>query len=802
MFDVFYQGPKPNLFPFELPADTLEEAAKLSRTKFFWFVDGQNDYSGFDFDYRSAPWEEHQIHTWANQWQQDGGTCFANKYTIQDQIYNYHVDTYAHRLPNLEYWEYNDCQPNSIDNRWAPDPMDPPYIYQFPVKWGREQVDGPCYVVPGATEIKYLYDFVAEFNPQIERWEVPEEINADDIDFTWRADPTHPAYIYHFSSEFQVSSGLTYTAPGATDIKFLDMMPTKTGNAIQVLDIFFVNQNNTMSNKRLLELQERYPHVQAIRFANTLMDTIKRCVTRSKTNKFWVVSSENVYTDFNFEWHPEPWQGHMTHVFGSQWQKWSDTFLINRSEFNRCSEWCTKLEEFPNLNFVKDQPVYVPDDLHDIYYVDHGNDDDSSLKRIQDRFNKVKVTRYVNTYLDTFKRIMATATTEYVWIISSLCDYTRFDFSWQSEPWQKEMIHVFPSGEQVRGDTFYIHVESFKKQMDELELLDWFNVINYCDEQRVLRWPIPIQQYDNDNLITAIKDHNFKHPYAWFCNQNRSVVYNPSLWGEKDKKIVTFSAGNSYVLVPREAKNYIDTQVYDYEYIEKLRMFNEPNLDIIYISNGESNAEEMYKHLVNVTGKEIKRVQNINGRDNAFKIAAEMSSTPWFFKIPAKLKINEKFNWEWQPDYLQGPKHYIFHAKNLVTGLEYGHMAMVAYNKRLVLDTELQGLDFTLSQPHDVIPLLSGTAYYNADPLMTWRTAFREVIKLKDDLVKNDSIESEYRLHIWLTVATGDYAEFSIMGAKDAIEYYAKVNGEYTELMRSFDWDWLKEYWATKKKIL
>ena len=247
----------------------------------------------------------------------------------------------------------------------------------------------------------------------------------------------------------------------------------------------------------------------------------------------------------------------MLHVFGSQWQKWSDTFLINRREFERCSSWCSSLEEFPNLNFVKDQPVYIPDDLHDVYYVDHGNENDS-LKRIQSRYNALKITRYVNTYLDTFKRIMTTATTEYVWIISSLCDYTRFDFSWQPEPWQKEMIHVFPSANQSRGDTFYIHVESFKKQMVELDLLDWFNVINYCEEQRVPRLPIPFVTYEGDDLITVIKQHEFKHPYTWFVPYIRDIVYNPSVWSEKDKKIVSFSSRNSTVLVPREAKNYIN----------------------------------------------------------------------------------------------------------------------------------------------------------------------------------------------------------------------------------------------------
>lgn len=798
MFDVFYKGSKPNLFPFELPANTLAEAAGLSRTKFFWFIDGQNDYSKFDFNFRAAPWEEHQIHTWPNQWQPDGGTYFANKYTIQDCVHNFHTDTYTHRLPNLDFWDYCDCRSTSIDLRWAPDPLDPPYIYQFPVKWGREQVDGPQYCVPGATEVKYLYDFTAEFNPQMDLWQVPEEINASDIDFTWRPNPTHPPYIYHFSSEFQVSSGLTYTVPGATDIKFVDMMPSKTGDVMQVLDIFFIDKSNASSRARYEKLLETYPTIQKVRFAVSMMDTIKRCVSRSKTTKFWAISSENIYADFNFEWHPEPWQGHMTHVFGSQHQKWSDTFLINRGEFNRCSGWCASLEEFPNLNFVKDQPVYIPNDLHDIYYVDHGNDDDGCLKRIQDRFNKVKVTRYVTNYLETFKRIMSTATTEYVWIVSSLCDYTRFDFSWQPEPWQKEMIHVFPSANQARGDTFYIHVESFKKQMVELDMLDWFNVINYCEEQRVPRLPIPYVTYDSDNLIEVIKQHEFKHPYTWFVPHFRDIQYNPSVWSEKDKKLMSFSSRNSQVLVPREAKNYINTQAYDYPYIGKMPMILDNSLDIVYISNGEPDAEQWYNHLVDCVQRPVQRVINVNGRMAAYKAAAELSSTPWFFAVFAKLEVNPEFDWDWQPDYLQGPKHYIFHAKNPVNGLEYGHMGVIAYNRRLTLATTDTGLDFTLSAAHAVVPVVSATAHYNTTPELTWRTAFRECIKLKDDVVRTDSIESKHRLNTWLSQAVGANSEWSIQGAKDAVEYYDQVEGDMDQLMLTFEWAWLKDYWATK----
>ena len=1065
MFDVFYIGEKPNLFPFEKLAISLDDAASQSKTKFFWYLSGYNDYSKFNFNFIPRPWQSEFIHVWPSQWQSNSGVYLANKSTvykkefhfrndqqvarlqnkdnwfipdnidqstidftwhpnpldppyvyhfpsqwqsssgitytvpnatkikiIDDQIflslsnkenwfipdnidqstidftwypnpldppYIYHfpsqwqsssgvtytvpnatkikliddfvvstlenidnwfipdninestVDYSWHPNPldppfvyhfpvkwgwsnvggaeyhvpyatehkytdiviaetqgNLDYWYIPDnIDPKSIDYSWCPDPTDPPLIYQFPVKWGWDRIGGPEYRVPGALEIKfidcfhastistmsnwvipdnidrdsfdfswcphpaeapYIYKFPTVWNPiggpeyhvsgatdekyidilvartlpDSSKWTIPEEVNADTVDFSWVPHPQDPPYIYHFGTEFQTSIGLTYTVDGATELKFAGDIPQLGQHdtiVLDVLDIFFIDKNNASASSRYEKILERYPNVQRVRYANSIFETVHRCVTRSKTNKFWVISSENIYDDFDFTWHAQPWQSYMTHVFGSQWQKWSDTFLINRMEFDRHSTWATAIEQFPNLNFVQDQPVYIPDDLHDVYYVDHGNLTDQ-YERLYGRYPTIKKTRYVENYLETFKRIMSTATTEYVWIVSSLCDYTRFDFSWQPEAWQREMIHVFPSGEQKRGDTFYIHVDSFSKQMVELELLDWFNVINYCTEQTVSRMPIPVHHYTGDDLVSEIKKHDFKHPYTWFIKDNEQPMYNPSIWGAKDKKIVSFSRGNSYILAPREVKSHINTQVYDYPYIDKTKnhAIHEPFLDIVYISNGEPDAERWYDHLVKTCGRQVKRVMNVNGRAAAYHAAAELSNTPWFLTVFAKLEVVDTFDWSWQPDYFQEPKHYIFHSKNTVNGLEYGHMGVIAYNKSLVLDTNDWGLDFTLSRAHAVVPIVSAIAHYNTTPELTWRTAFREVIKLKDDVVKTESVESEYRLNTWLTTAGGNNAIWSIRGATDAVEFYDKVCGVSEELMKSFEWVWLHEYYTNK----
>jgi hypothetical protein len=423
------------------------------------------------------------------------------------------------------------------------------------------------------------------------------------------------------------------------------------------------------------------------------------------------------------------------------------------------------------------------------------------LALLKESWPNIKSTRYVDSHLNVFKRIVNLATTEYVWIISSLCDYAAFDFTWHPAQWTEEMVHVFPSGNQKRGDTFYIHVESFNRQMAELELLDWFNVINYCDRMRVERHSMPRCDYDSDNLVDEIKRFEFDGPYALFTNQRDLAIYHqPCLWSEKDRSVETFTRSHAVCVVPRDIKAHLQSQVYDYPYVkgQEQQYFTEKQLDIIYISNGESNSEEMYEHLVRISGREVKRVQNVNGRNNAFKQAAKLSSTPWFFKIPAKLKMNEDFDWNWQPDYFQEPKHYIFHARNPLNGLVYGHQAAVVYNKCLVLETDTVELDFTLSKAHEVVPICNAVAEFNADPWMTWRTAFREVVKLKHFSVSEPSVETEYRIKTWLTKAEGKNAEWCLRGAADAVEYYTSVNGNYTALMLTYEWDWLKTYFNTK----
>jgi hypothetical protein len=885
MFDVFYYGPKPGLFEFEKPAESLEHAASMCRTGYYWYIYGGNDYAEFDFGYQPVPWESHYTHVWPSQWCEYGGTYLANANTVKNREWHFHKQMVRSKS-STDNWSTL-IEVSDFDYSWHPHPFDPPFIYIFGNQWypaevmptveyhtpgaterkymsepratlaqrhdnhwrtlhdcdwdysWRPEPESPAYIfvfgnqhwpaikmptveyhMPGATERKYMDYPVAGLLSDKTYWSIPEEVNPDNIDFSWVPDPNEAPFIHHFGTDYQQSVGLTYTVPGATELKFAGSVPVRgeKQHVLEVLDIFFVDKNNATAQTRYERLKARYSNIQKIRYANGMMETIKRCVARSKTQKFWVISSEYDYDNFDFAWHAEPWQSYMTHVFPSQHQKWSDTFLINRWEFERHSKWAAGLEQFPNLNFVTNQTVTKPENLHDIYYVDHGN---GTIARHQYEYLRLNhpdmiITRFVGNYLDTFKRIMTTAETEYVWIINSICnysafgDYGAFDFTWQPEPWQREMIHVFQSDHTKQGDTFYIHVESFKKQMYELDILDFFNVINYIPEPRVPRFDCPVHLYEGDDLVTEIQNYKFESPYVFFTkdsdrydNLARSIVPDFCLWSEKDRTAVRYNGSGSSVLVPRDIKTHLKTQIYDYPYINKLFSGNtDRELDIVYISNGEPDEQRWFEHTEYMSNRTVKWSRGVNGRTAAYQAAARLSDTPWFFMVFAKLEVlGGNFDWDWQPDYFQGPKHYIFNARNPVNGLEYGHMGMIAYNKNLVLANNNPGIDFTLSQPHESVPILSGIAHFNQDPWMTWRTAFREVLKLRLFMDTAPTLETEHRLNTWLSVAQGEYAEWCLRGARDAVAYYDEVGGDYELLKLSFDWAWLQDRFNASNSV-
>ena len=719
----------------EREADSIAHAQQLSRTQYFWWITYLADYSTHDWYFQPVPWQAEYTHAWPNQHHEYSGTYLV---PCSGEIkYHFHKKIIPNR--NIPA-EFDVLVSNAdFDYTWAPHPHDPPYIYVFGNQWWpAEKMPTIEYTVPGATQRKYMDQPRAELpeNPNRPWYNVVES----DMDYSWVPDPGDPPYIYVFGNQWWPAEKMPtveYRMPGATERKYV-----------------------------------RWPRASLYaNFAN------------------WTVPDTVDPASVDYSWVPDPGDPPYRYQFATQHQKTGGPVYT--------------VPGATETKYLAELKVQTAGHATATIEIDHLDGNAGLIA------NPTRRVRYFDNYRDTLVRIAKSllGEHEYVWICSSICDYTNFDFSWHPEDWQATMLHVFPSNEQKFGDTFFMHVPTFAEYGDRKALLEWYDV-NYTDVV-VARRPMPVIRHSFDSQVDAVKSIEFDGPLATFTNTDYvpgDMVTVP-LWRTETKTIVPLSTGATSVIVPKTAVGDIRTQLYDYPYIDKtLRLLKDEPLDIVFISNGENEADFLYQWLVDTVGGNslvnnsyrIKRVDGVKGRVAAYQAAACASTTPWFFAVFGKLQVSKQFPWNWQPDRMQQPKHYIFHAHNPINDLTYGHQAMIAYNKQLVLENRGLGLDFTLDQPHEVVPIVSGQANYYTSPWMCWRTAFREVIKLKASL---PDVENEYRLRQWLTVDNGT-GQWSSKGAQDAVEFYDAVKGDPTELHKSYEWDWLASYAFVKRSLV
>lgn len=777
----------------------------------------------FDYSWRPNPKDPPYVYQFGTQWAKTNGPKFIVEGAEETKFISEPVATI---LPDMTHWEIPEkVDVTKFDFSWHPDMTSPPYIYQFGTLL--DDKDGPRYITPGNDGVvvnlerievilaelefpKYqlkttLEDLINEHEGEI-FWALNPDLDYSNFDFKWVPDKQNVYHVNAFGSKDNMNSQTYFVngkmwQKGYRDINYIE---DKIVDVRTKIDMFFVDRGNPESQERYMYLREKYGNVTKTRYLNSWVDTINRCITKADTNLCWILNSELDYSEFEFDYYPSPWQMKMVHVFGTQWSHWGTTFMVNKNTFAEDTKYVKIIEHLSMLNFVKRKTAKATNCLYDVAIIDHGNVDSPSQLIKTKTKRDATIVKYNRSYLQTFKTLLKDIQPKkehYLWVCSSICDYENFDFSYICDPYAKDQLHVFPSDKQKFGDTFLIDVNKFKSLIDDMIMLEDYEKVNYNQHQRVKRLQPPTIITEDDTLTKAImQDFNF--PYAIFkTSDNKDLdvldVEPISLWTPDTKNILITSTGGTRLMVPKEVQDYVEDELYDYPYISRSnKLAQSQPLDIVFLSNGETGADENYEHLLKVTKglkNRVVRVDGVNGRVQAYHAAAEASNTPWMFTVFAKLRVNDKFDWSWQPDRLQIPKHYIFNATNPVNGLEYGHQAMIAYNKKITLANTGHGLDFTLDNEHEVVELNSGIAMYNTDAWSTWRTSFREALKLKATIVDNpNDTASIERLMAWSTKGEGEYGEYSIKGALDAIEYYDEVNGDMDKLRLSYEWEWLR----------
>ena len=816
----------------------------------------------WDWTWVPNPKDPPYIYVWGNQWNPPEFKASV-KYVVPGATDVKYMDRRTRRLPRPELFRHN-LAVSKFDYSWEPNPFDPPMMYVFGNQWNSAVLEPTVVYNAGGTEIKYVDDIVATLAQDVTAWELLDDIRQ--FDYSWRPNPTDPPYIYVFGNQWltpEQRPALRYCVPGATEIKYMDHPRAhRSGDSTRFIQHYpadfdwswepdpgsppynYVFGNQYYSAEVMPTVEYRMADATELKY----MDIPAQLLPHHDNHWHTVVDSEWDYT-----WRPEPGSPAYIYVFGNQW--WSAEKMPT-VEYHMTGATDRKYMPGPVAKLLTDMTnwhipkhidltdmdfSWVPDpgeppyiyqfatqhqktggpqyrmpgatefkyvdmmraevkrEAAPIFEIDHL---DGAAGQIEGTVRKV---RYFDNYRDTLIRLAKSLVGEYehVWVCSSICDYSEFDFSWHPETWQSTMLHVFASDKEKFGDTFYMHVPTFAERAEKKALLEWYSV-NYVPRKSVPRRPMPVIEHSEDSHVDVVKNTTWAGPLATFTTTDYvpgNMVTVP-LWRKETKTIVPLSPGATSVVVPRVAVSDIRAQLYDYAHIDRTqRMLKDAPLDIVFISNGEINASQNFLHLnvITNTKNRLHRVDGVNGRAAAYHAAARVSQTPWFFAVFAKLQVDSDFDWSWQPDRMQQAKHYIFHARNPVNGLVYGHQAMIAYNRQLVLDNPGVGLDFTLDSPHEVVPILSGVAHYNTSPWSSWRTAFRECIKLRANL---PDVESEYRLGKWLDVNSDEAdPQWSRWGAEDAVEYYDSVAGNLADLKKSYEWEWLSSYAFMRRNL-
>jgi hypothetical protein len=222
--------------------------------------------------------------------------------------------------------------------------------------------------------------------------------------------------------------------------------------------------------------------------------------------------------------------------------------------------------------------------------------------------------------------------------------------------------------------------------------------------------------------------------------------------------------------------------------------------DIIFISYNESSAEENFTRL-RERFPLAKRVHGIKGIHNAHIAAAKKSFTKMFWVVDADAIILDNFNFDYiAPDWDLETVH-VWRSCNPINGLEYGYGGVKLLPKKLTMALDTTTIDMTtsISKNFKVMEVISNITAFNTDAYSTWRSAFRECVKLS---VNGDS-ESKERLSTWCVLNDDiPYGFHAYLGAL-AGKAYGEKNASNTEALSNInDFTWLEAQWLAEKSRL
>jgi hypothetical protein len=445
--------------------------------------------------------------------------------------------------------------------------------------------------------------------------------------------------------------------------------------------------------------------------------------------------------------------------------------------------------------------------MYDIIFV--GNDDES-FANLKERFPTAKRVNVTTTISDAVTSANKKAYTNMFWVVwDDIVIHPDFKFDFKVPKWDEEYVHVFRNSEYFDGVCLFpkkLNVSNreieyrFFRNKKEIDIeastpkrYEIFCIDTYSQYLAILEksttdmfWVV----WSNLNLQTGF---NFDYYIPYYDSFHKNITH-------------VFRNGNFYdgvCLFSKKTK--VSEREFNYRFFTNKKEIDieasKPKpFDIVFISYFESFAEQNYKALVDKVQRHVHRVDGVKGIHNAHMRAAELVESDLFWVVDADAILEPTFNFEfpqvvYHDTYTKSIVH-VWTSQNPINDLQYGNGGVKLLPRKLTLNMDLSKPDMTtsISASFKAMPDISNIAAFNTDEFTTWRSAFRECVKLSSRTIQGQvDSETEDRLNVWCSKGKDRlYGEYAISGALAGRAYGQENAGNLPALTLINDYDWLK----------
>jgi hypothetical protein len=445
--------------------------------------------------------------------------------------------------------------------------------------------------------------------------------------------------------------------------------------------------------------------------------------------------------------------------------------------------------------------------MYDIFYVSNTVGDDASWQQLKQRYPTAQ--RLEN--IKSFDQIKKQAFTKMYWVVwDDIILDDNFNLTeYRATEWDDTYIHVFKNGEFFDGlclvpKSLSISTREFthrfytaKKEIDILASMpkpfDIFNIDTFEDYQEALSkstsemfwaiWP------EIEVIDTSIFDFYISHHDVY--NRNENHVFKMLLNGVETYNGLMLLSKNKLVIRKEINFRFLVTKKEHDRLASQLRLY-----DIIFISYNEPNADENYSRLLDKFPR-AKRVHGVKGIHQAHIAAAKLAETEMFWVVDGDAVIVKNFNFDHQVSNFERDIVHVWRSSNPINNLEYGYGGVKLLPRKLTLAVDVDTPDMTtsISKRFKAMPEVSNITTFNTDPFNTWKSAFRECVKLSSKVINGQiDEETQARLYFWCKLNTGvEYGTEAYRGAIEGQKYGEENKDNFEALKKINNFDWLME---------